>query len=152
MVKIISGGQSGVDRAALDVALRYNVPCGGWCPRGRRAEDGVIDARYPLKETGAARYPARTAANVDAADATLIVHRGPLTAGTALTWRLATAARKPCLVVDLDAPPAPAEIDAWLAGHDIRVLNIAGPRESRMPGIYRDACAFLERLIVASPR
>ena len=86
--KIISGGQTGADRAALDVALELKIPCGGWCPKGRRAEDGRIDDRYPLKETPSTDYRVRTRLNVEESDGTLVITRGPLTGGTALTIKL----------------------------------------------------------------
>src|SRR6516225_6913367 len=101
IAKIISGGQTGVDRAALDVALELGIPCGGWCPKGRRAEDGPIPQRYPLQETGSKEYPVRTAKNVRQADGTLILTRGPSDRGTALSVRLAGKHKKPCLCVDL---------------------------------------------------
>src|SRR2546423_11212579 len=111
--KIISGGQTGVDRAALDVALELGLPCGGWCPRGRRAADGVIPEHYPLKETATADYPERTEANVRAADATLIFTRGKPDRGTALTYELARRLNKPCYLVDLGAPAFPEVIKNW---------------------------------------
>jgi len=145
--KIISGGQTGVDRAALDVALDNGIPHGGWCPRGRKAEDGTVPARYHLDETPAEDYSIRTAWNVRAADATLILTRGRPDGGTALTLRLARDAGKPCLLVDLSEETAdPAAVAEWLTQNRIRVLNIAGPRESKQPGIYADTCGFLERL------
>src|SRR5438105_15558458 len=87
--KIVSGGQTGVDRAALDVALELGMPCGGWCPRGRRAEDGPITDRYPLSETPWSGYPQRTGWNVRDADGTLILTMGQADRGTALTQQLA---------------------------------------------------------------
>jgi hypothetical protein len=99
-----SGGQTGVDRAALDVALALHLPCTGWCPRGRRAEDGPLPAHYPLRETDSADYPPRTERNVRDADATLILNRGPLAGGTAYTVRMAEKQAKSCLVVDKVLP------------------------------------------------
>jgi hypothetical protein len=141
--KIISGGQTGVDRAALDVALRLGIPCGGWCPRGRRAEDGTIPSRYPLVETPTARYPQRTAWNVRDSDGTLVLHAGRPKGGTALTLRLLAGQRKPMLQVDLDARPDPRELTRWMAAAAIRVLNVAGPRESESPGIGGWAARYL---------
>jgi hypothetical protein len=110
--RIVSGGQTGVDRAALDVALALGYPCGGWCPRGRRAEDGPIDDRYPLTETKTDRYQERTRLNVRDADATLIVTRGYPVGGTRLTVDTAVRAGRPCLVIDLDTAPAADLLDA----------------------------------------
>ena len=145
--KIVSGGQSGVDRAGLDAAQALGVPCGGWCPRGRLAEDGAIPPRYPLRETPTAAYTQRTRWNVRDSDGTLILNRGPLEGGTALTADLAGKLRKPCLILDLAARPDPAMVRAWAAAHQVRVLNVAGPRERRQPGITRQARAFLRRLL-----
>src|SRR5207302_8438813 len=101
--RIISGGQTGVDRAALDVALELGLPCGGWCPRGRRAEDGPLDARYPLRETPWSGYPQRTGWNVRDSDGTLILTRGRPDRGTAYTAEVAGRLHKPCLILDLAA-------------------------------------------------
>src|SRR5262245_54833883 len=92
--KIISGGQSGVDRAALDVALELGIPCGGWCPKGRRAEDGPLPDRYPLDETQTSFYPERTRRNVRDSDGTLILADGAAKGGTALTIELAEQMQK----------------------------------------------------------
>ena len=145
--KIVSGGQTGVDRAALDVALELGIPCGGWCPRGRRAEDGVIPARYPLQETPWDGYPQRTAWNVRDTDATLVLTLGEPDRGTALTIRLARANGKPCLVVDLGAGNGVEEARAWLGENGVGVLNVAGPRESSAAGIHDRAAEFLRRLL-----
>lgn len=147
--RVISGGQTGVDRAALDVALRLGVPCGGWCPRGRLAEDGPISLVYPLQETAAAEYAVRTEWNVRDADGTLILANGPLTGGTAYTAACARKLGRPCLVVDLAQSPTVVPVLAWLRAHAIRTLNIAGPRESTAPGTYALAAAFVEALVNA---
>lgn len=144
--KLISGGQTGVDRAALDVAIRLGIPHGGWCPAGRWAEDGPIDPRYRLAETPSADPAQRTAWNVRDADATLILTLGPPAGGTALTRRLAHESGKPLLVLDLAATPAPEvahAIAAWLSAHPIACLNLAGPRASEAEGIYERAHAVL---------
>ncbi len=148
-LRIVSGGQSGVDRAALDVALARALPCGGWCPRGRRAEDGPLDPRYPLRETPQADSRQRTSWNVRDADATLILARGALRGGTLLTARLAEASGKPLYRVDFAASPEPDAARAWLRTHAVRTLNVAGPRESEAPGIQAEATRFLERLLTA---
>src|SRR5262245_13758620 len=145
--KIVSGGQTGVDRAALDVALELGIPCGGWCPRGRRAEDGAIPERYPLQETPWDGYPQRTDWNVRDADATLVLTLGEPDRGTALTIRLARERGKPCLVVDLGGGGDVEKARAWLEGNGVGVLNVAGPRESSADGIHERAAEFLRRLL-----
>ena len=132
-----------MDRAALDAALALGLPCGGWCPRGRKAEDGPIDARYPLRETPSADYPQRTEWNVRDADGTLVLTRGRPSGGTALTIALARRLGRPCLVLDLAASPDPDELRQWMEAEGVSLLNVAGPRESQHPGIQNDARAFL---------
>lgn len=145
--KIISGGQTGVDRAALDAAIQYNIPHGGWCPRGRRAEDGIVDARYQLVETASHDYNQRTEYNVKDSDGTLILNLGKLEGGTAFTVRIAEAIPKPCLIVNLARPVDTHGVFTWLAVNKIHVLNVAGPRESKYPGIYARAKMELDRIL-----
>jgi hypothetical protein len=145
--RIVSGGQTGVDRAALEAALALHFPCGGWCPRGRKAEDGVISVRIPLQETPGEAYEQRTRWNVRDSDGTLVLTEGEPTGGTALTVEAAKGMGRPLLVLDLDLRPPLEEVEAWLLAHRIRVLNVAGPRESQKPGIYRRAYAFVENLL-----
>ena len=147
--KIISGGQTGVDRAALAVALALGLPVGGWCPQGRRAEDGRIPDRYPLTETPEHNDQTRTRRNVEDSDGTLILNRGQLDGGTALTASYASQIGKPCLIVALEVGIEPAAFREWLAAHHIRVLNVAGPRESKRPGVYEAAYCCLEALLRA---
>jgi hypothetical protein len=147
--KLVSGGQTGVDRAALDVALELGIPCGGWCPKGRLAEDGAIPSRYPLVETPSPEYPQRTERNVRDSDGTLALTRGEPRGGTAFTLKVAERGRRPRHVVDLEAP----DLDAarlWIAVNAIKVLNVAGPRESDSPGIHGQAAAFLRELLTSS--
>ena len=146
--RIVSGGQTGADRAALDVAMELEIEAGGWAPKGRRAEDGSIDRRYPLDETPLARYSQRTEWNIRDSDGTLIVARRPLTGGTALTERLAHAYGRPCLVLDPDDGDALAALRLWLDDNAIAVLNVAGPRQSAEPRSY-DATAGLLRALLA---
>ena len=145
-LRIVSGGQTGVDRAALDVALLLGFEIGGWCPRGRRAEDGPISENYPLTETASADYSRRTVANVRDSDATLVLSRGQLSGGTALTRDTARTRRKPFLVLDLRTA-TPDDAAAWIKGQAISVLNVAGPRESAAPGIYEEASSYLRRVL-----
>jgi hypothetical protein len=146
VLKVVSGGQTGVDRAALDAARAAGLPCGGWCPRGRLAEDGPIDPGYPLIETPGADYAQRTEWNVRDSDGTLVLARGRASGGTALTIALARRYGKPLLVVDLAQDPPPEGVSRWIEDRGVRVLNVAGPRESQRPGIGREARAYLERL------
>lgn len=148
--RLLSGGQTGVDRGALDAALRLGLSCGGWCPKGRRAEDGPIPVRYPLRETPERCYRQRTAWNVRDADATLILARGPLRGGTALTRRLARDLGRPWRVVDPDSDCDLEPVLDWLAEHRVRILNVAGPRESQAPGIEAQARNCLLRLLRAA--
>ena len=148
-MRIVSGGQTGVDRAALEVALARGLACGGWCPRGRRAEDGAIDARFPLRETPSAYYAVRTRWNVRDSDATLILVRGAPHGGTALTLECARALGRPHRIVDLGGDPDAAGVRAWLIEQKVRVLNVAGPRESQSPGIGVLARGFLEQVLSA---
>ena len=141
--QIISGGQTGVDRAALDAAVELGIPHGGWCPRNRLAEDGRIPERYRLKETESADYAVRTRLNVRDADATLILYREPLEGGTALTWQLAVQLEKPVFLVELGFPPVRKAFLQWIEENAVCTLNIAGPRESQRPGISREARQLL---------
>jgi hypothetical protein len=145
--KIVSGGQTGVDRAALDVALEGGLPCGGWCPRGRRAEDGPIPERYPLRETPWHGYPQRTEWNVRDSDGTLVLTAGEPDRGTALTVRVAERLRRPCLQIDLGGEPCPETVRDWARTLEVRVLNVAGPRESSAPGIHDRAVRFLRDVL-----
>ena len=145
--KIVSGGQTGVDRAALDVALRHAFPCGGWCPKGRLAEDGPLSPSYPLRETATAVYAERTKLNVRDSDGTLVLSPTPPSGGTALTIEYARAEDRPCLVLTLGPGARSGPILYWAGTHRIRVLNVAGPRESTVPGVYEQAAALMEALL-----
>ena len=132
---IVSGGQTGVDRAALDLALQLGLGAGGWCPAGRWAEDGAVPRRYPLRETSSPDPAVRTRRNVRDSDATLILSPGPLAGGTALTARAARELGRPCLVLDPRDRSAVGALRRWLAAVRPAVLNVAGPRVSEAPGL-----------------
>lgn len=144
---IVSGGQTGVDRAALDVALELGIPCGGWCPAGRRAEDGRVPYRYPLRETPSPEYGQRTEWNVRDADATLILARRPLSGGTARTLKLARAYGRPHRLVDPGCLDEAETVRRWLADLAPAVLNVAGPRGDRAGVVYDTARSFLLALL-----
>ena len=136
---IVSGGQTGVDRAALDWAMAHGIDHGGWCPKGRRAEDGPIDPRYLLRETGTPNYLERTRLNVEEGDATLILNLEPMRGGTLSTQGFVEASGKPGYVVQLDPEPDDAmvvDVLGWLECHSVAVLNVVGPRESEHSGVY----------------
>lgn len=141
--RVVSGGQTGVDRVALDWALRHRIPHGGWCPKGRRAVDGIIPALYQLQETDTMAYAERTRLNVRDSDATLILNTGKLEQGTLLTLRHAAKLGRPHLVMALE-DANPRTIGDWLAAGHFATLNIAGPREENRPGIYARTLVLLE--------
>jgi hypothetical protein len=149
--EIWSGGQTGVDRAALDAAHELGLRTGGWVPRGRRAEDGTVpDAHEGLCETPSDDYAERTSWNVRDSDATLIVIRGALRGGTAFTRDEAIRLGRPYLMLDLEAQPFDAAVEAvrtWLTELRPERLNVAGPRESTAPGIHAQALVVLRRAL-----
>lgn len=146
--KIVSGGQTGVDRAALDVAQELQLEHGGWCPRGRLAEDGRIPDQYLLQETETAEYAERTELNVRDSDGTLVLTVGAPIGGTLFTIACAAKWRKPCLVIDLDDEAEPESVRRWLDDNHIAVLNVAGPRHSQSPEGHRLASRFLRACLV----
>jgi hypothetical protein len=148
--KIVSGGQTGVDRAALDVALAVGLERGGWCPQGRRAEDGRIPDEYPLQETETAEYAERTELNVRDSDGTLILTAGPPIGGTAYTIECAQRLKKPYYVVDLLRQRTTEGIRQWLETQNILALNVAGPRESQSAEAYSLASRFLQVCLVSA--
>ena len=148
MIKqIISGGQTGVDRAALDAAIKLAIDHGGWIPRGRLTESGPLPPKYQLKETQSFSYSKRTEKNVIDADGTLIISRGPLTGGSEYTREMAIKYQRPWLHIDLSktaAFQAAVEINKWVLENKIAVLNVAGPRASKDPNIYQDTLNIIE--------
>ncbi|MBI3246029.1 MAG: putative molybdenum carrier protein [Deltaproteobacteria bacterium] len=141
--KIVSGGQTGVDRAALDAAKALGLERGGWCPKDRRAEDGRIPDDYSLQETSTADYAERTELNVRDSDGTLILTVGLPSGGTAYTIECARKLRRPYFLVDLAHDPDPSAAGRWLAEGQISVLNVAGPRQSQFAVGYARAYRFL---------
>lgn len=158
--RVVSGGQTGVDQAALDAALAVGIEIGGWCPRGRRSESGLIPRRYPLQETQARSYAVRTEWNVRDSDGTLIIAMSEISKGTKLTLDIARQLQKPVQVVHLRPGAAKSlfsdenslneqveSVVEWLIAHRISVLNVAGPRGSSHQDVYDEARSFVELLL-----
>ena len=145
-LRIISGGQTGADRAGLDWAIEHNITHGGRCPKGRKAEDGPIDLRYQLTETNDPNYLSRTRLNVDDSDATLIFTMNKeLDGGSKKTREFAEKQGKPCRHIHPETKPE--FVIAFLQRNNVRVLNIAGKRESSAPGIYAWVKQYLDSVI-----
>lgn len=155
-LKIVSGGQTGVDRAALDAAMELGFGVGGWCPRDRRSEDGAVPTKYPLRETAARSYAVRTEWNVRDSDGTLILVLNEISSGTRLTVDAAKSHGKPLKIEHLAAPrtsglltvdESPSEkvesVVEWIQREEIHVLNIAGPRGSSSADMYPKAKEFV---------
>ena len=145
--KIVSGGQTGADRAALDFAIKHKLPYGGWVPKGRKTEDGTLPEKYHLQEMPTGQYSKRTEQNILDSDGTLIVSHGLLAGGSALTRELAKQHRKPWIHIDLEItsyPEAARIIRGWLGRNGIKVMNIAGARASKDPMIYQAVTELLE--------
>ena len=136
-----------MDRAALDSAIALQIPHGGWCPAGRTAEDGIIPGRYRLVELASPEYADRTRKNVEDSDGTLILNTDSLEGGTVATLGFARSLNKPFMLVDLDDPPEADAVRNWLLEHNIKQCNVAGPRESKRPGIYRQAYHYLVQIL-----
>lgn len=162
--KVISGGQTGADRGALNAAILTETPHGGWCPAGRKAEDGAVPRKYDLQCTESDAYEERTAANAQEGDATLVFTHGAPTGGSELTLRLCREHNKPRLSIDLDhvaGPEAVRLIERWLGGAtqldlladhgpnppDPCILNVAGQRESEAPGIGAAVKRIMVRIL-----
>ncbi len=149
-ITIISGGQSGVDRAALDFAIKFGISCKGCCPKGRLAEDGPIDSKYPLQELDSRAYSDRTHKNVEEADALLVLYAREMDAGTELALHTALELNKPLVSLDLsdDIVDHKTVLNAWLENQKPKSLNIAGPRESNNPGIHMLSLKFLQKSLI----
>jgi hypothetical protein len=152
--KIISGGQTGADRAALDAAIVTATPHGGWVPKGRRAEDGVLADHYKLREMTSWQYRDRTEKNILESNGTVIITYGELTGGSALTEALAIRHNRPCLLLNLEhiaIKKAVTSLRRWQEEHLITTLNVAGPRASGEPRIYDAVFAIIRLLCKQQP-
>jgi hypothetical protein len=148
---IVSGGQTGADRAALDWALERGVACGGWCPKGRKAEDGVIHAKYPLKESSSGSYLQRTEWNVRDSDGTVIFSQASkLTGGSLKTTEFARKHNKPWIHISAVDPDPDGRLRRFLEENVIDKLNIAGPRKSKEPGINEFVIRVLDQAFIVS--
>ena len=145
-IKIISGGQTGVDRAALDAAIAVGLSYGGIIPKGRLAENGKVPEKYNLTEANNPTYEYRTEQNVIHSDATLILGHSPMTGGTSITNEFCHKHSKPHLFIDLKHPHPEQKILEWIKTTQPKALNIAGPRESKFPGVYKIARILLEKI------
>ena len=149
--KIISGGQTGADRGAIDAAIKYCFLYGGWIPKGQLTENGTLPDEYKLKEMPTKNYPARTEKNVLASDGTAIITHGKLTGGSALTKKLAKKHKRPYLHINLNETPtflASSKINALINENNIEVLNAAGSRASKDPQIYEDTKYIIQGVIL----
>ena len=144
--KFVSGGQTGADRAALDVALRHGIPHGGWCPKGRKAEDGIIGGQYQLVETPSANYLQRTEWNVRDTDGTAIfTFAAKLSGGSLRTFKFAIKQKRPCVHISRAGIYEPAlALQQFVHEHGIKRLNVAGSRESKEPGIWKWAYEVID--------
>ena len=148
--KIISGGQTGADRASLDVAIKKGIPHGGWIPKGRKTEDGTLPTKYNLSEMTSTSYPKRKEKNILDSDGTLIISHSKITGGSSLTRKLAKQHEKPWIHLDMNTlsiKEATEQLSRWIKGHDIQTLNVAGPRQSKDPDIHRKTSEVLEGCI-----
>jgi len=149
-LKIISGGQTGVDRAALDVALKHGIECGGWCPAGRRDEFGRIPDEYPIQELETGGFMERTLQNVKDSDGTVVIYSGNVGGGTEQTVRFCFELKRPHQLIDA-AQFAPEEgakfIAEFVRNNHVAILNVAGPRQSEWPKGYHFAYCALESFL-----
>ena len=149
--KIISGGQTGADQAALDTAIKWVIPHGGWVPKGRMTEAGKLPDKYNMQEMPTDSYSARTEQNVIDSDGTLIISHGPLSDGSKHTKETALGRNKPCLHIDLneiDASKAAEQVHEWIIKSGIETLNVAGPRSSNDPSIYQAVMHVLTIVLI----
>lgn len=155
LTQVVSGGQTGVDRAGLDAAIFHNIPHGGWCPAGRRSEDGRIPDTYQLRESESRNYAVRTKQNVNDSDGTLILFEDSMSRGTQLTAKFARQLKRPLISIDIiellewtddRLAEEVQRVNTWIETENVNVLNVAGSRESTCPGIGGIARMFLLNL------
>ena len=152
--KVISGGQTGADQAALDAAIEMGIPHGGWVPLGRLTEKGRLSRRYKMQEINAIDYDQRTELNIMDSDGTLLFSQGELRGGSALTKKLARKHLKPCLHIDIHSISeykAVEIIKSWLEVRNIETLNVAGPRASESPVIYDTVLNIMKSVLYPPP-
>lgn len=150
-IKIISGGQTGVDRAALDFGLENGIEIGGYCPKGRVAEDGVISSIYPLTEMATSNYSDRTLKNIIESDATIIIYFGELEGGSLNTRNFCTQENKPFMLVNgMEKTPKQSSLmlSKFLGNEVVKVLNVAGSRASNCPKCYEYTKQVFNELLI----
>jgi len=149
--KVISGGQVGADQGALDAAIKYNFPHGGWIQKGRKTQIGILPDKYNLKEMSVSGYKERIEQNVTASDGTLIISHGNLRGGADYSQKMTEKHKHPCLIIDLNETPvflASSKINTWIIENNIEVLNVTGSRASEDSDIYRDTMYIVEGVIL----
>lgn len=148
VIKIVNGGQTGVERAALDVAMNNDIACGGWCPKGRRAEDGALAEKYPLVE-GDTPSPTKVfEQNVRDSDGTLLLGWGDMQGTTLKVVAIGARLKKPIFYADLQKKPTVDEAENWARKFNTKVLHVSGAKTSEVPSAYEEAHAFLMKLLV----
>jgi len=149
--KIISGGQVGADQAALDAAIKYNFPHGGWIQKGRKTQLGILPEKYHLKEMSVSGYKERIEQNVTASDGTVIISHGNLAGGADYSQKMAKKHERPCFHIDLNKTPAflaSSKINTWIIENDIEVMNVTGSRSSEDSDVYKDTVYIIEGTIL----
>ena len=151
--RIVSGGQTGADQAALDVAMELGIPHGGWVPKGRKTESGPLPAQYLLREMPTDSYAKRTEQNVMDSDGTLIISHGELSEGSDYTRMMAAKHGKPWIHIDADKQSIDVAVEmirTWISGNEIETLNVAGPPMSKDPLIYATAKMILKAVLFST--
>jgi len=151
--KIISGGQIGADQAALDAAIKYNFPYGGWIQKGRKTQSGILPDKYHLKEMFVSGYKERIEENVIKSDGTVIISHGGLSGGADYSQKMTEKHNRPCLHIDLSRTPAfmaSSEINTWVIENNIEIMNVTGSRASEDSDIYKDTVYIIEGVILLS--